>query len=534
MTHAPPRDLSINRLDSPQTPSVHRVGARRVLAAAILASFGLSACSPGDDAGRANGNSAPSVNELASRLAEEMGGLAALSSIESLVREGSGMRTRVGQLPHAGGEDWTTGLELTETIDFANGRAAFDYALSGDGFQMQRTEVYTSFEGEPIGWNTGPGRPEIATSPNGIFSWATQNSPEWLLRRNVITVALAAAQTASGDAAVEREFAGRASLYGTVRLASGEEFGLYFDPDTGLLNGYTALDTETMLGDVDAEYILDDWQPVGNVVLPHALTINKEGRPYSSMEYQTITLNDSGALSIFEVPEAAVEQARQVLAADGSWSPLTLNEVAPGVYHAVGYSHHGMVVEFPSFAVVVEAAYTEAQGETLVRMIEEQLGKPVRYAVPSHPHYDHAGALRRLVAAGATALLAAGHEQELRPILEAPHTNPADELARRRAAGEQVGGIEVFSGRHTIEEGDQRLELYEVSGIPHVEPKTLAFVPSAGALFQSDIFFGAPTPDAAALYRAIDELGLEVDVIVDGHAGVWPFAALEEAAGAAD
>ena len=57
----------------------------------------------------------------------------------------------------------------------------------------------------------------------------------------------------------------------------------------------------------------------------------------------------------FEIPEDVVEQARQGVQAPGPWAPLTLEEVAPGVLHAVGYSHHGMVVEFPSFVAVVEA-----------------------------------------------------------------------------------------------------------------------------------------------------------------------------------
>lgn len=510
-----------------------RTSRRGRVLAAVLAGVGIAACSPSEHPGhsRDEGASAPPTTAaLAQRLVERMGGIDALNGVETLVGRGSGMRTRIGQIRIAGGEDWTLRVEQTETIDLANGRAAFEYTISNDQFNMQRTEVYTSFEGQPIGWNTGPGRPQIATSPNGLFSWATQNSPQMLLRRNVITVALAAAATASDQPAVEKEIGGRASLHGTARLPSGEEIGLYFDPESGLLNAYTALDTEPMLGDVVAEYLLDDWRPVGNVTLPHSVTIRKEGRPFSSLTYESISVNDASASSIFEVPAAALEQARQVVSTEGSWSPLTLNEVAPGVYHAVGYSHHGMVVEFPSFVAVVEAAYTEVQGETLVRAIGERFGKPIRYVIPSHPHWDHTGALRRLVAAGATAILAAGHEVELRAVIEAPHTNPPDELARRRAAGERVGGIEVFTGERVIEEGDRRLELYEVSGIPHVEPKVLAYVPHAGAIFQSDIFFGAPSPDATALYEAIRERGLEVRSIVDGHGGVVPFETLEAAA----
>jgi glyoxylase-like metal-dependent hydrolase (beta-lactamase superfamily II) len=499
----------------------------------------LSACSPGEptsqpEPGSAAEGGAPTTAELAQQFVEAIGGRAALENVETMVLRGDGTRTRMGQIESSGGEDPMGRLEnVTETIDLANGRAAFDYDVNFGEFGMHRTEVLTTFEGTPVGWNTGPGRPNIATSPNGLFSWATQNSPQMLLRRNFVTIALAAADTASSRTAEERSFDGRASLYGTARLSSGEEIGLHFDPQTSLLNGFTALDTETMLGDVAAEYALGDYRAVNGLTLPHSITIRKQDRPYSSIEYSSITLNDPAALEVFEIPQDAVEHARQVVQAPGPWAPLALEEVAPGVLHVVGYSHHGMVVEFPSFVAVVEAPYTDAQSATLVRLVAERIDKPIRYVAPTHPHYDHIGGLREVMAAGADAVVAAGHEAELRAILEAPQTNPPDELARRRQAGQPVGGIEVFAGSHVIEEGEQRLELYEVTTIPHVQPKLLAYVPGAGAIFQSDVFFGAPGPDATALYEAIRDLELDVQMIVGGHGGVLPFSSLEEAAAAA-
>src|SRR5690606_39093156 len=160
---------------------------------------------------------------------------------------------RLGQISVTGGEDPVGQIEgVTETIDLANGRAALDYDIVNGGFQQHRTEVLTSLNGRPVGWGVTSGRQNVASSPDGLFSCATQTAPAWLLRRNVITVALPAADTASGaEAAQAREFNGRQSLYGTARLPSGEEVGLYFNPETGLLDGFTALDTETMLGDVE-------------------------------------------------------------------------------------------------------------------------------------------------------------------------------------------------------------------------------------------------------------------------------------------
>ena len=479
-----------------------------------------------------------STVDLARTMIEKMGGQAALEGVQTIVSKGDGTRARLGQIQTTGGADVTAGLRaVTETLDLANGRAAHDYDVvfgEGDsGFAMHRTEALTKHQDKAVGWATnrfGPmQRPNEATSVNGLFSWATQNTPEMLLRRNIITVALAAAKSATPvETATEQTFNSKPALYGTAKLGE-ETVKLYFNPDTGLLDGYATLDTETMLGDVEAQYILADYRTVGNLNLPHSVTILKGGAPYSSINYSSIAINDSAGLEIFNIPADVTAQADQVIASDGSWAPLSWEPVADKVYHAVAFSHNSMVVEFPTFVAVVEGAYTEGQSLTLEHLIQEKIGKPIKYVIPTHPHYDHTGGIRGLAAVGATVMVAAGHEAELRGIVEAPHTNPPDELARRAAAGQTVGAVEVFTDKTVISEGDQNLELYEVHGIPHVDPMTLAFVPSTGAIFQSDLFSGTAGPDATALLEAIRARNLEVKSVVAGHGPTAPFSSLVEA-----
>jgi glyoxylase-like metal-dependent hydrolase (beta-lactamase superfamily II) len=434
-----------------------------------------------------------STRDLASAMIDAMGGQAALEAVDTIVFTGTGTRTRIGQMSQVGAQDTTATLEITETLDLANGRAAFVYSVqTGGGFSQQRTEVLTHFEGQPIGWATGGGRPNIATSVDGLFSWAAQNSPEWLLRRNVISIALAAAEAPADQRAEQRQFNGRNTLYGTTVLPlTGEEIGLYFNPDSGLLEGFSALDTEVMLGDVQARYILEDYREVAGLRLPYSITVIKDDAPYSSLTYTSIAINDGSALGIFDVPEDAHDQARAVLAADGSWAPVRLEPVTTNVWHAVAYSHHSMVVEYPDFVAVIEAPYTQAQSLTLARLIMEETGKPVRYVVPTHPHYDHTGGVRAMASLGATVVVAAGHEAEMRRIVESDQTNPPDELARRRAAGDAVGEVEVFEGTITLADRGQRVVLYEVEEFPHMQPMVVAYVPAARVIFQSDLFFGA-------------------------------------------
>lgn len=495
-----------------------------MLAASVLF---LLAC--GEPQSSDTADAGPAALTVVETMLANMGGLASLRNIDSIVMTGNGTRNRLGQIPVTGGIDPDARLSgVTETIDFVSGHAAFDNdVVVGDGFSQHRTEALTTWQGQKIGLGTTEGRPNIATTVNGLFSWATQNTPEMLLRRNPVSIAIAADKVAPEQTARQVSFAGRPH-WAIDTLLNSEQVTIMIDQDTGLLGGFTALDTETMLGDVDAEYRYSGYRPVGEVMLPFRHEIIKDGQPYSSMNYSEIRINDPSALAVFTVPEDVRQQADQA-AAEEAWAPLQWNRVSETVFHVVAFSHHSMVVEFPDFVAIIEGPYTEAQSMTLERLIEDNIGKPVRYVIPTHPHYDHTGGLRALAAAGASVLTAAGHEDEIRAIIESPHSNPPDALALRVAAGVEVGQVELFSGMTEISNGGQSLYLYEVETIPHVNPKVLAFVEADGILFQSDLFFGGPGPDATALFNALQELELEVTQIVGGHGGILPYTSLLEA-----
>jgi len=482
--------------------------------------------------------SPPSTQGLAKDAATAMGGLDRLRGVQTVaMKGGTGTRLRLGQMVHATDEEMPASLtNVVETLDLANGRAALDYEIKMGDFGQHRQEVLTKKNGKAVGLENVAGRPLAVVSPSGLFSWGTQNSPEFLLKRNVIGIILAAADTSSTEMPQTRDFAGSPHAFGTLRLASRETIGLYFNTQTKLLDGYETTDTESMLGDQPSVYTLADYREVAGVKLPHKITIVKGGKPYSEVQFASAAVNDPSSAGVFVIPEAANAEADKAIAA-GDYSPITIAKVSDGVFFARAYSHNSLVVEFPSYLAVVEAAYTDAQSATLARVLVAQFPtKPIRYAAVTHYHYDHTGGVRGLAAVGATIVAAKEHEPMLRPIMDTPHTNPPDALELAKKDG-KAGGIEFFEGKKVISDGGQTLELYAVTGIPHVEPKVLAFVPKGGVLFQSDLFFpgtGAPAgPDAAALLQAVKTLKLKVITNAGGHGGVGPFAELEKAVASA-
>jgi glyoxylase-like metal-dependent hydrolase (beta-lactamase superfamily II) len=484
------------------------------------------------------GCSTPTAKSLSDDALTAMGGADKVRAIRTItMKEGTGTREQLLEPRHVGQDEAPAKLsKVTEIVDLADGRASMHYVIDNDGFMQDRHEVMTKRSGKLVGLDYVGMRPVVATSVDGLFSWGTQNNPEITLRRNLVPILLAAADSTSDATGSDETFAGKMTKHVHVSMKSGEDAGLYFDPQSKLLAGFETTDGEALTGDVPAQYVLDSYKAVDGVMLPHKITITKGNKPYSMVEYASGAINDPAAAKDFEIPEAASKQADEAIAA-GVFSPVTLDKIADGVYFARAYSHNSLVVEFPQWLAVVEAPYTDAQSVTLVRVLSQQFpGKPIKYAAVTHPHSDHIGGARGIVAAGATLLVEKAHEAPMRVLIESHHTHPTDDLERRRSSNQPIGSIEIYEGKKVISDGKQSLELYAFAGSPHVEPMVLAYVPGAKVAFQSDLWFpgtGAPAnPAAKQLLDSMRGLKLNVATNAGGHGGVAPFAELEKAVAA--
>jgi glyoxylase-like metal-dependent hydrolase (beta-lactamase superfamily II) len=482
-----------------------------------------------------SGCSSVSQRQLAEEAVTAMGGADKLMAIQTLTMSGGkGTRTKLGQMSSATGPDQVGQLANdVEVLDLANGRAYSDYEVTVGTFMQHRHEVLTKAEnGKPVGIESIEGV-AFATTPGGLFSWSTQNSPEMVLKRNPVSIVLAAVDSASaGDAGQEEALDGKMMKHAHGKTHDGEEVGLYFDPETKLLSGFEILDTEPMLGDVTSQYILSDYKDVGGVKLPHHIKIRKGGEDFSEVQYSAIAINDAKAAEAFAIPAELVAQATQAAGETDSF-PMKLEKVTNGVYQAQGFRHHSMVVEFPTYVAVVEAPYLQTQTRMLAKAIASQFpNKPIKYVAVTHSHFDHTGGVRAAAALGATILVEKGHEPVLRKILDAKHTHPKDDLETARTANKTVGMIETYEGKYVLKDGNQSLELHAYKS-SHVDPMVMAYVPNGRVQFQSDIWFpktGAPaSPATVEMAEAIKAANLKVDTMVGGHGTFGPFAEMTKA-----
>ncbi|HEX3722173.1 MAG TPA: MBL fold metallo-hydrolase [Nitrolancea sp.] len=222
--------------------------------------------------------------------------------------------------------------------------------------------------------------------------------------------------------------------------------------------------------------------------------------------------------------------------------------VGEGVKVVIGPSHNIMVVEMPDYIVAVDAPlYARYTAAALEQVRSAFPGKPLRYVVATHFHYDHIGGIREFAAEGGVTILCADNTVPFfEAILRSDHTISPDRLQQNPVQVDVQGVNERFV-LPTAHGG--QLEVHRIE-TDHSKDTLIVYVSGANAVFESDLWSATPvSPEpfsyrgrlAAQLCQAIEERGLNVDTIVSGHRGTdgktWsymaPYAYLRRAAGLA-
>ena len=139
---------------------------------------------------------------------------------------------------------------------------------------------------------------------------------------------------------------------------------------------------------------------------------------------------------------------------------VTVEKMAAGVYRLGGATHNSYMVEFRDFVAVFEAPLNEARSLAVIEEIVKLApGKPIRWLISSHPHFDHIGGLRTYLHIGATIV---AHRKAIdflnRDVLNYRAAHDRSRHRRAVAADRAVGGLQL--------RGDQR-ELRDHRQQPH-------------------------------------------------------------------
>ena len=112
-------------------------------------------------------------------------------------------------------------------------------------------------------------------------------------------------------------------------------------------------------------------------------------------------------------------------------------------------NYAALAVDMGDHIVVLEGGQSEARGLAVMAAAKQAIpGKPIRFVVNTHSHFDHASGLATVVAEGATILTHENNEQFLERALSTPRTLVGDSLAKanRKPNVEGVGDRRTLKG----------------------------------------------------------------------------------------
>jgi glyoxylase-like metal-dependent hydrolase (beta-lactamase superfamily II) len=435
-----------------------------------------------------------------------------VGSTQSLEFSGSGQWYQFGQAP-APGLPWPA-------FEVSRYGAAIDYNAPAARVQITRRQVV-----EP-----GRARPQPVDQSVDQYVAGTQ---AWSRAVGAATTAPPGAPTAQPGAVAERTaeiwstpqgflkaaLANRASARST---AAGTEVSFKADGGgryVGWLNArgevarvQTWIDTP-VLGDTLVETRFTDYKDFGGLPFPAHIVRLQGGHPVLDLHVADVRRNPSLGLAV----PAEVASARPPAVT------VSAEKLAGGVFYLTGGSHHSVAIEQRDHVVLVEAPQDEKRSLAVIAKVNELVpGKPIRYVVNTHSHFDHSGGLRTLVDAGAVVVT----QQANRPFYErawaAPHTIVPDRLA---ASGKSAR-FETFTDKHVLTDGQRKIEIHQIAGNGHNDAFALVYLPAEKILIEADAYTPAaataplpatPNPYTINLYQNIVKLKLDVEKIAALH-----------------
>ncbi len=466
--------------------------------------------------------------------------------METIQFSGTGWFANVGQ-SYGLGEDWPRYevTDYTRVIDYDTGYSREDltrqrgsYPARGGGRPFQGVQRITEILSGDYAWNlVGDGpvpqiRPyldgvpvaefrklDILLTPHGFLKAALESDAEALS----LTIAGASngGLTQDGRQATIVSFQahGKYRVNGTIN-------------DQNLVELVTTWYPNPVYGDMLFEMRYTQYQDFGGVMFP-TVVHEHQGDPvlnpaHNSMEIRVTDVQVNNTVVQMAVP-AAVQQAVV--------PPVTVESerLAAGVWRLSGGSHHSVVVEFNDFVAVIEAPLNEARSLAVIdetgRLVP---GKPIRYVVNTHHHFDHSGGLRTYLAQGTTVVTHQGNRDFYQDVMfhPAPRTLSSDRLDRfypMFTASRRPAPIEAVNQKYVVSDGERTLEIHPVQGLDHAQNMVMVYLPGEKILVNADLYTPpapgaqaspAPTPNMLSLYRNMQRLKLDVVQHVPLHGGV--------------
>jgi len=291
-------------------------------------------------------------------------------------------------------------------------------------------------------------------------------------------------------------------------------------------------------GDLLVEFEYSNYQNMNGVQVPTRIVQRQAGLPTFEANITAATPNPSNLAQLLTVPPppargggaggpaappagAAAQGGRGAApagAAPQAAAPA-VEKLGDGVFK-IGGNYAALAVDMGDHILVVESGGSDARGMEVMAAAKQAIpGKPVRFVVNSHPHFDHASGLAAAVAEGATILTHRNNEQVLERLLSGPRTLAGDSLSkvakRRTDVVLGVGDRDVRKGTN-----GKVVELHHIPN-EHSDGMFAIYLPAEKALYTADITVVNPNPGqlgtVKSMVQALDTLKLDFNTFIPAH-----------------
>jgi glyoxylase-like metal-dependent hydrolase (beta-lactamase superfamily II) len=271
---------------------------------------------------------------------------------------------------------------------------------------------------------------------------------------------------------------------------------------------------QSIVGDMPVETVYSGYRDFGGVQFPSRLVQSQDGFPALDLTVSAVVANPAVDIS---VPD-------NVRSAQPAPVVVTATKLADGVFHLTGGTHHSLAVEMKDHIVLVDTPNNEARALAVIAKAKEAIpGKPIRYVVTSHHHWDHLGGIRAAMDEGAIIVTHQSNRAFLERVAKTAHTINPDQLA----ASKKSVKIQTVGAKGTLTDGTRTIELHLLTNYEHTGDMLVAYLPKEKILAEPDAFTPGATPTtplvvtavpyAVALYDNIQRLRLDVQTIAPFH-----------------
>jgi glyoxylase-like metal-dependent hydrolase (beta-lactamase superfamily II) len=216
---------------------------------------------------------------------------------------------------------------------------------------------------------------------------------------------------------------------------------------------------------------------------------------------------------------------------------VTTDKVTEGVWFIAGGSHNSVAIEMKDHLVLVESPLFDGRALPVIETVKALApGKPIRYMINSHNHFDHAGGVRTAVASGATIVTHAGNRALFERTTAAQSRIAPDALSK---SGRKARFV-IVNEKHVMKDATRSIEIHRIADSNHAHNFLMVYLPAEKLLIEADAFTpgpagsappATPNPNNVNLVDNIERLKLDVDRILPLHGRVVPVADLYTATG---